>query len=286
MRNRLTLKNIINFVEAIDNNNKTNTPDVVDTKIYEFKFPKNISDIFEDLNISKKNISVTNINFSGKIETEPYLTFFQSIFYCVDNNFINNEIKFQKEYISNFIDELKSFLTKNYNDNKLSKREIFDMSLLVPPINPLLIKYIGIYLKINIFILDILTDKIYIYNNGLIFDYKNIFLAITDTNYEPIIFENKTSFILDSSIMQKIVNNLKKINYIDPQLKPDIFNTQQKKCNNYKEDNSEEDKLSKMSYDELKQLAKKNKIILTIIKDNKRIYKDKISLYTELKNKL
>ena len=185
--------------------------------------PPNLSKIFK-LNLSDFNrylhygpLNSVTIK-DKKTETDLFVTLFSSVIYCVYQSFSSLQIESQKKFIVELIIRMKKessvkyidFLYSKYKWNKTDLYKDMDNGVFGPNI----IKYLSDYLSVNIFILDLVEDKLFFGGgNEFISFRKNIFLIkYEDDVYEPLFTEQSKTFSINDSL----------INYIKEH--PDIIN--------------------------------------------------------------
>lgn len=226
MSERISIYDIINFIQknitqisnidCIDNTQLTNEIPLIqsNSKLTPLQFqeikpikslPPNLNQIFNE-----KYFHIGVLRNLNKLDISLY----SSIIVCLKSKFHSQTLEFQIDYITKFIDCLKSnskiFNYKKYNWNK---SDIYN-SLCKDFIGINIIKFVSDYLYINIFILDIEQDKLY-FGSGehFIAWKKTIFLIKYNDNYfEPLYSETNMYFQHKDTIIQYILSNKHLVN--------------------------------------------------------------------------
>jgi hypothetical protein len=103
------------------------------------------------------------------------------------------------------------------------KKEIMN-SLIKFKINKIVVKIVADYFNINIFLLNIIEDKIYVASDNLFFDMfrPSIFLAFNNDTFEPLIYSDSNLLDYNSGPIKKLITVDKNfISLIDANLKND-----------------------------------------------------------------
>lgn len=143
------------------------------------------------------------------------VSLFSSIITCIKQSFLSQNVKYQQICITEFIDCLKKeSIKKNYRKYGWEKNDIY-IGLNRGFLGSNILKFINDYLCINIFVLDMESEKIMFCGGDEFIPYKgSIFLIrYKNNNFEPFYMENgKKIFYHNDLIMKKIQENKNLIN--------------------------------------------------------------------------
>jgi len=233
-KKRVTLPKLLSYVLSlttdtiVDNNvlesvfnNQTKSNDEFKFNCLKFGESKNINDFPEKLKtifdpfIKDFRRHGSKINFDNDVN----LSLYYSISACIIKDFKTLSSADQLIYINKLREKIIVFLTieetfKKYDYEKLGwvKKDIIN-SFVQYKTNKLVLKVIADYLNINIFILNIIEDKIYIVSENDSYDMfrPNIFVAFNEDIFEPLLY-------LDNTILDHSTPPVKKLITVDRNL--------------------------------------------------------------------
>lgn len=189
----------------------------------EFKFnclnvgeSKNINDFPEKLKTIFDPFIKDFIRHGSKttFDNDVNLSLFYSVLSCVVSDFRTFSTSDQLNFINKLREKIIIFLTneetfKNYDYEKQGwvKKDIINSFVLFKT-NKLVLKVLADYLNINIFVLNILEDKIYVVSENDSYDMfrSSIFLAFNTDTFEPLIYLNNTTLDYTSAPVKKLIN--------------------------------------------------------------------------------
>lgn len=222
-----------------------------------FTYIKNLKSIAlegsYDVFINPEDFLLKSFVFYKKVCKNLYetnLTFYQSVLYCLDNDFFKKNN--QQNIIYEFIEKSKSSINNNFVTFKYGaslKKKSLTSNLSMRIINNDVIKYIGDCLNINIYIIYE-KDIMYVGEDNI--TRKSIILSKTEDKYEPLIHNGITIFDVTSKIIQFLISNNFKIK------KDNTFSNEDKIMEKLTQNS-----LSKLKIEEIRKLAKDLNIILT-----------------------
>jgi hypothetical protein len=229
-KKRVTLTKLISYVLSFteDNANKNVLESVFPTQIKsndEFKFSclkfgesKNINDFPDRLKtIFDPYIKDLLRHGSRKyFDNDINLSLYYSILVQIVKNFDKMPSKDQFNYISKLRDKLIMYIStvdimKDLGYEKLGwiKKDLTN-TLVQYKSNKLVMKLIADYLSLNIFVLNIVEDKIYVISDNDSYDIfrPNIFLSFNEDTFEPLVYS-------DSNILDYNMGPIKKLITVD-----------------------------------------------------------------------
>jgi len=233
MTKRITLNKLINYVIKITKEN--NQLKLTENNIYsiktgdikyidKFKFnnlvlneeknvgdlPKNLKKIFNPFIKDTYRIGIVN----NIIDNYDNTSLFYSFLLCIIDNFSNFSLEKQKDYVITLRDKLildiereNLFSKFEYNKLKLQKKELLE-SIKNFKNNRITLVLLSDYFNINIFLLNILEDKLYvIYSEDKFNIFKiNIFLVFYNDFFSPLKYNNEYLLNYNNTLLKKIVN--------------------------------------------------------------------------------
>ena len=225
-KKRITLPKLISYVLSFtaDNVNK----DILDTVFPgqiksndEFQFSclkfgesKNINDFPEKLkNIFDPFIKDLIRYGSRKLfESDTNLSLYYSILAQLIKNYEKFPLKDQLNYITKLRDKLIIYISNDdimrdqeYDKLGWNKKDITN-SLIQFKSNKLVMKLIADYFNINIFVLNIVEDKIYVISENDYYDIfrSNIFVVFNIDTFEPLIYSDSNVLEYNSGPIKKL----------------------------------------------------------------------------------
>lgn len=255
----VTLPKLISYILSFttENANKDVLENVFPTSIKsndEFKFAclkygetKNINDFPEKLK-SIFDPYIKNFIRCGSRKTfdsDANLSLYYSILNHIVNDFHKLSLKDQLNYITKLRDKLIIFAStpeimqsQEYDKLGWIKKDLMN-SLVQFKTNKLVIKLIADYLNLNIFILNVVEDKMYVISENDFYDMfrSNMFLVFNDDIFESLVYSNTKLLDYNSGPIKKLVTVDKNlIILMDSNLSehnPIIFNVKLSNINKY-----------------------------------------------------
>ena len=223
-RKRITLTKLISHVLSftVDNVNKDILDSIFPTQIKsddEFHFDslafgesKNINDFPTKLK-SILDPFIKDLMRHGSrttFDNDINLSLYYSVLSLLIKNYNNLPNTDQLNYITTLRDKLVMIITNNdlkYKSLGWTKKEILN-SLVQYKTNKIILKLLADYLCINIFMLNIIEDRIYVISENDYYDIfrPNIFLVYNmEEIFEPLIYSNNPILNYNTSIIKKLV---------------------------------------------------------------------------------
>lgn len=343
-KKRVTLPKLLSYIlslttDTVNDNNVLETVFNHQTKSNdEFKFnclkvgeSKNINDFPDKLKTIFDPFIKEFIRHGSRttFDNDANLSLYYSILVCIIKDFRTVSVADQLILINKLREKIILFLTnedtfKNYDYEKLGwiKKDIIN-SFVQYKTNKLVLKVIADYLNINMFILNIIEDKIYVISENDSYDMfrRSIFLVFNEDNFEPLLYLDNAILDYFSAPIKKLVTvdknlllimntsmaNEQQINFniklsnLDQYIKKvpesdknsDNIDTVENEYGEVIVEDSEEPEAklvfhisSKMKKDELQQIAKKLNIDIEKDGAKKKIPKTNNELITEINTKL
>jgi len=223
----VTLPKLISYILSFttENENKDLMDNVFPTSIksndefqfacLEFNQSKNINDFPEKLkSIFDPYIKDFIRHGSRKtFDSDANLSLYYSILNHIIKDFHKMPSKDQLNYITRLRDKLIIFAstpeimqTQEYNTLGWTKKDLMN-SLVQFKTNKLVIKLIADYFNLNIFILNIIEDKIYVVSENDFYDMfrANIFVAFNDDTFESLVYSNSNLLDYNASPIKKLI---------------------------------------------------------------------------------
>jgi len=213
----LTLNDIITFIKEHDDifNKVDNDVEISNTftilELNDYKqFPKIETKLFNNL-----NDILNKLKYCGSIIyfNEINISLYYSVLYCLDINFKLKIYDNQVNLIKELNETLKTNLNKLYNkfNYKLTKPEI-SSHLKNFSYNDNIIDLLSDFFAINIWVLNINEDSIYLSNNTRYNKFRiNIVLSLFNDVFQPVYYKVNTIFN-DKNKIIKCLQNITKIN--------------------------------------------------------------------------
>jgi len=188
---------------------------------------QNINDFPEKLKLIFDPFIKDIIRFGSNknYDNDNNLSLYFSILFLLINDFDKLPDKDQQNAIIKLRDKLIIFISihdnlknQHYNEFGWSKKDIID-TLIKFETNKLIIKILADYFNINIFILNIVEDKIYVVSENNFYDMfrPNILISVNYEIFEPLIYSNSKLIEYNSGLIKKLItvdkNNLILINF-------------------------------------------------------------------------
>lgn len=223
MNKRLTLTKLISYIvkkyetDEIKNDKKIEKNKILDDikfKNLEYNEIKNLNDLPTKLARMFDPFTKVIKRKGSFIEDDiKQYSLYHSILYCLDDEYINlnknQKIKKIKETVMEITRDInlkKLYDLYNYKELKWTKKELLN-SITKYKNNKMVLRFISDYLNINIFVLDIIDDKIYTIFNKNFNRYKSsILMTYYDNVFQPLISENNNIWEYESDVMKKLIN--------------------------------------------------------------------------------
>ncbi|QKF93761.1 hypothetical protein QKU48_gp0303 [Fadolivirus algeromassiliense] len=163
-------------------------------------------------------------------DNDNNLSFYYSVLSLLVNNFDKLPTKDQFNYITKLRDKLIIYMS---NDEIFKQQEYTNMgwikkdlmnSLIKFKINKIIVKIVADYFNINIFVLNIMEDRIYVSSDNETYDMfrPNIFLAFNNDTFEPLIYSDSGLLDYNSGPVKKLITVDKNyVNIMNANLKDD-----------------------------------------------------------------
>lgn len=233
-KKRVTLPKLLSYVLSLttdtitDNNvldsvfnNQTTSNDEFKFNCLKFGESKNINDFPIKLKTVFDPFIKDFIRHGSKtkFDNDDNLSLYYSVLACIIKDFKTLSSTDQLISINKLRDKIIVFLTvdetfKNYDYEKLGwiKKDIIN-SFVQYKTNKLVLKVIADYLNINIFILNIIEDKIYVVSENDSCDMfrQSIFLVFNNDIFEPLLY-------LDNTVLEYSTPPVKKLVTVDKNL--------------------------------------------------------------------
>lgn len=218
MTERLVLEKLVEYVNALSKKDLSSQLSVAKKNCMKFVFPlnvnckdgiinypKTITNIFDPFikNIVRYGISTDN--------DAPNLTLYKSILFLLVSDFSKKDDEIQDKYISKLRNNLTYYVSNltnlSYTDFGWNKKDIVN-SIIQYKANKIILKILADYFNVNIMILHIGDEKIYIISDNNIYDIfrPTILLSYYNNIFEPVFYKN--DFILDNDheLLKKLIN--------------------------------------------------------------------------------
>mgnify|MGYP001433433365 CR=1 FL=1 len=236
--NLITTQSLTNYIIKLYNENKNENENEHFQKYEQVK--KKNNDINKVLNIDE-TCDLKNIKqpFSEIFDNNNYLFYkigiihsmkndknkyyncsvYSSILTCILENYIDNTIDIRMNFINKFVIQIledigkeKLYTKFNYRSLGWKKKNLIN-SIRTCENNDIVIKFLSDYLNVNIFIIDIPKNKIFISYGEEKFNKfkKNYFLTCINDIYEPVLCNNITNIKFDNIPFSIIINHYQNI---------------------------------------------------------------------------
>ena len=185
-------------------------------------FPEKLKKIFDPFIKECNRCGTTHTSTSTsttKGENEINLSLYYSILFCLLPEFKKFNEKQQAAYITKLRDKLIIYVSSddifkknNYEELDWSKKDVIKM-LTQYKSNKVVIKLMADYFNLNIFILNINEDRLYVMSSNDSYDLfrSTIFLSYYEENFEVIGYQNNFMINNESEPIKKLINVDKKI---------------------------------------------------------------------------
>lgn len=223
-RKRIALTKLISYVLSftVDNVNKDVLDNIFPTQIKsddEFQFESltlGESRNINDFPIKLKSIFdpfIKDLMRHGSrtvFENDVNMSLYFSVLSLLIKNYTTLPTTDQLNYITKLRDKLVMIITNNettYKSLGWTKKEILN-SLVQYKTNKIILKLLADYLCINIFMLNITEDRVYVISENDSYDMfrPNIFLVYNmEENFEPLIYSNTPVLNYNTSIIKKLI---------------------------------------------------------------------------------
>jgi hypothetical protein len=188
-------------------------------------FPKKLKSIFDPY---IKDFIRYGSKKSLDQNSESNLSLYFSILKLLIPDFAKFTSKDQLNYIFKLRDKMTIYISTSYmlQENEYDKfgwiKKDMTTSLIQFKTNILIMKLIADYFSLNIFILNIIEDKIYYISDNDSFDLfrGNIFLVCNGDIFEPLIYNDKPILDYTDSVVNKLINvDANLLIFMNPSLK-------------------------------------------------------------------
>jgi hypothetical protein len=228
-KKRITINDLINFLSTTPEENsvddtlftKSDQPlkeirksNYIDTNIFKtlkytekkslIDFPKKIKHIFDPF--------ITEMERHGikkQLGTETNLSLFFSILYCIMPEYKTFDKELQLLYIKKLRDKLTVLVMNNFTYKHFgwNKKDLL-LSLSEFKTNKMILKLITDYFNINIILLNISEDKIYIVSadEGYNMFRQNIIVTFFESTFEPIFHSESGIYCFSSPSINKMIS--------------------------------------------------------------------------------
>ena len=182
-------------------------------------FPEKLKKIFDPFIKECNRCGTTQTVSTSKNENEINLSLYYSILFCLLPEFRKFNEKQQAAYVTKLRDKLiiyassdDIFKKNNYEELEWSKKDVIKM-LTQYKSNKVVIKLMADYFNLNIFILNINEDRLYVMSSNDSYDLfrSTIFLSYYEENFEIIGYQNYFILNNESEPIKKLINVDKKI---------------------------------------------------------------------------
>lgn len=246
MKKRLTLNKLISYIETLNSPKtleKTIAKSIVASESSEIKSEQqkdiNTTDIKYIDKFTFKNLDagiikpisdlptqckklfdpfIKDINRVGVMtnfinKTNDNVSLYYSLLYCLDDNFINYSLEDQEKYVLALKQKLsaeiyggKLFEKFGYKHYKWTQKDLRE-AINEYRNSRIVIRYIADVFGINIFLVNVLEDKIYaIYPEEMFNCYKmNLFLSYYNETFEPLTFNGKRLWHYNDGPFRKLI---------------------------------------------------------------------------------
>jgi hypothetical protein len=204
------------FVKTQNNNinDVLNIDETSDLKYIKHPF----SEIFDNNNFLFYKIGIVHTMKNDK-NTDFNCSVYSSILTCIVENYIDNTIDIRMNFINKFVIQIledigKEKLYTKFNYRALGwKKKILINNIRTCENNEIVIKFLSDYLNVNIFIIDIPKNKIYVsYGEEQFNKYKkNYFFTCINDIYEPVLCNSISNIKYDNIPFSIIINHYKNI---------------------------------------------------------------------------
>jgi hypothetical protein len=221
----VTLPKLISFILSFTEENvnkdflETVFPDTIKSndeftfKCLEYGETKNINDFPQKLKSIFDPYIRDFIRYGSRttFDNDANLSFYYCVLsYCIDN-FNKMSIKDQFNNIVRFRDKLimhvssEAMLAREYDKLGWTKKDLMN-SLVQFKTNKLIIKLIADYLNLNIYILNVTEDKIYVVSENTFYDMfrPNIFLVCNEETFENVIYSGMNVLNYNVGVIKKL----------------------------------------------------------------------------------
>lgn len=146
-------------------------------------------------------------------DNDNNLSFYFSVLYLLVNNFSKLPSKDQLNYITKLRDKLIIYVSNEdiikqneYETLGWIKKEIMN-SLIKFKINKIIVKIVSDYFNMNIFLLNIMEDRIYVASENTSYDMfrPSILLAFNNDTFEPLVYSDSNLLDYNSGPIKKLI---------------------------------------------------------------------------------
>jgi hypothetical protein len=228
MNEKITIIELIQYIKS--NKNAINSVNIIDLNSVKNNLKKSEKELthlkFQD--VRQVNYLPTKLNEIFDVENNKYLhagvlekipiydntniSLYSSILVCLKQNFFSQNMTYQQQFVSTFINCLNSD-TKKFNYRKYNwEKDDLNKSFSKGFIGTNIMKYLSDFLCINIFVLDIEKDNLFYAGGEYFVPYKKTIFLIHYTNniFEPLYTESARFFSINDNII-KTIRNLQNI---------------------------------------------------------------------------
>lgn len=211
-----SLESVFNNKSNNHVNNQVKSNDEFKFNCLKFGESKNINDFPEKLKNIFDPFIKDFIRYGSRVkfdESEANLSLYYSIAMHVVKNFKTLSSKDQLNYIHKLRDKIIIFLSNEetfkqleYDKMGWNKKDIIN-SFVTFTTNSIVLKVIADYLNINIFLLNIMEDKIYVVSENESYDMfrSNIFITFYENTFEPTIYLDNLTLDYNTIPIKKII---------------------------------------------------------------------------------
>lgn len=218
MTERLTLEKLVEYVNTLTKKDISSQLSVTKRNCMKFVFPldvnsrdgilqypKTITNIFDPF---VKNIIRYGVSIDEDFEN---LTLYRSILFLLVSEFSKKDDETQDKYISKLRNNLTYYVsnlsTLSYTDFGWSKKDIVN-SIIQYKANKIILKILADYFNVNIMIINIVDEKIYIISENSIYDIfrPTVFLSYYNNIFEPLSYNNELVLNNDHELLKKLIN--------------------------------------------------------------------------------
>jgi hypothetical protein len=187
------------------------------------KLPANLHTLFSDFYSDINRIGVLKkLNQKSQDNVSLYV----SVLVCCKDDFVVMPQKNQEAYVKSLMDKMTVSLKGEHFTDMGYKAMGWDKNSLYEDIqkcssSKTLLRFLADYFHVNIFLLDVENDSLYVTGgNGYVSFKKNILLLRTSENsYEPLFYDNAKYIDYDSPIIKHLLKNNEYVEVLDVNMK-------------------------------------------------------------------
>ena len=224
--NQVTLPKLIAYVLALEQSSQPDSS-LVKNMIRTSKFKcLNIGESINSFDLPNKLKSYFDpfikdlMRFGSLIKYEKFTNvslYYSILKLCCNTDDIDNEyhkyLHTFRELLIKYVSNDRTFKGNGYAALGWSKKEIININLVNYESNTVILKLIADYFNINILVLNVADDKLYIMSGNEHYDMfrLNVIISLNNDTFEPLIFNNHCMLDHNSDLIKKLISVHKNI---------------------------------------------------------------------------